>query len=85
MILKLAIFLKERRLFGEFKECVPITAWATRFPLKKGKSVVFAERKQFALILDHAITVYKFQGSTLMYMQGDVNRFTGKKTTTGKN
>ena len=77
--------MKDRRLCGEFKECVPITARGTRFPLKKGKSVVIAERKQFALILDHAITVYKFQGSTLIYMQGDVNRFTGKKTTTGKN
>ena len=30
--------LKDRRLRGELKECVPITARTTRFPLKKGKS-----------------------------------------------
>ena len=37
--------LKDRRLCGELKECVPITARAKRFPLKKGKSIVIAERK----------------------------------------
>ena len=77
--------LKYRRLCGELKECVPITARAKRFPLKKEKSTVIAERKQFSLILGHAITVHKFQGSTLTYMQGDLNRSTGKKTATGKN
>ena len=46
---------------------------AKRFPLKKGKSTVIAERKQFLLILGHAITVHKSQGSTLAYMQGDLN------------
>ena len=56
-----------------------------RFPLKKGKCTVIAERKQFPLILGHAITVHKSQGSTLAYMQGDLNRFNGKKTATGKN
>ena len=50
--------LKDRRLRGELKECVPITARTKRFPLKKGKSTVIAERKQFLLILDHAITVH---------------------------
>ena len=78
-------FLKNRRLRGELKECVPITARAKRFPSKKGKSTVIAERKQFPLILSHEITVHKSQGSTLAYMQGDLNRSTGKKTATGKN
>ena len=77
--------LKDRRFHGELKGCVPITARAKRFPLKKGKCAVIAERKQFPLILGHAITVHKSQGSTLAYMQGDLNRFNGKKTATGKN
>ena len=58
--------LKDRRLHGELKECVPITARAKRFPLRKGKSTVIAKRKQFLLILltlGHAITVHKSQGS----------------------
>ena len=71
--------MKDRRLRGELKECVPVTARAKSFPLKKGKSTVVAERKQFPLILGHAITVHKSQGSTLAYMQGDLNRCTGKK------
>ena len=77
--------LKDRRLRGELKKCVPITARAKSFPLKKGKSTVIAERKQFSLILAHAITVHKSQGSILTYMQGDLNRSSGKKTATGKN
>ena len=63
----------------------PITARAKRFPLKKGKSTVIAERKQFLLILGHAITDHKSQESTLAYMQGDLNWSTGKKTAAGKN
>ena len=77
--------LKDRRCCGELKECVPITARAKKFLLKKGKSTVIVERKQFLLILGHAITVHKPRGSTLAYMQGDLNRSTGKKTATGKN
>ena len=51
---------------------------------KKDKITVIAERKQFPLILGHAITVHEFQGSTLNYMKGDLSRSTGKKTATGK-
>ena len=40
-------YLKDRRVRGELKECVPITARTKKFPLKKGKSTVIAERKQF--------------------------------------
>ena len=44
-----------------------------------------AETKKFPLILGYAITVHKSQGSTLAYMQGDLNRSTDKKTATRKN
>ena len=77
--------MKDRRLCGELKECVPITARTKRFPSKKGKSTVVAVRRQFLLILGYAITVHKSQGSTLSYMQGDLNRSTDKKTASGKN
>ena len=71
--------MKDKRLRGELKECLPITAKAKRFPLKKEKSTVIAERKKFSSIIGHAITVRKSQGITLAYMQGDLNRSTGKK------
>ena len=45
--------LKDRRPTGELKDYVPITARAKRFSLKKGKSTVITERKQFLLILGH--------------------------------
>ena len=52
--------------------------------MKKEKSIVIAESKQFPLIIGHANTVHKSQGSTLAYMQSDLNRSTGKTTATGK-
>ena len=55
-----------------------------RFPFKKGKSTIIAEKKQFLLILGHAITVHKSQGSTLDYMQGDLYWSTCKNTAIGK-
>ena len=78
-------FMKDKRLRGELKKCVPITARAKRFPLKKEKSTAIAERKQFPLIIGQATTVHKSQGSTLAYVKSDLNRFTRKKTATGKN
>ena len=77
--------MKDRRFCDELKACVLITARAKRFPSKKGKSTAIAERKQLLLMFGHAITVRKSQGSTLAYMQGDLNRPTGKKTAAGKN
>ena len=77
--------LKDRKFCGEVKECVPIPAREKRFPLKKGKTTVIAQRKQFLLMFGHAITVHKSQGSTLAYIQGDLNRSTGIQTETGKN
>ena len=74
----------DRRLRNELKKCVPITARTNKFPLKKGKGTVIPARKHFPLILGHAITVHKFQGSTLNYMNDDLSWSTGKKTATGK-
>ena len=76
--------MKDGRLRNELKGCVPITARTKIFPLEKGKITVIAERKQFPLILGHAITVHKSQRNTLKYMKGDLSRPTGKKTATGK-
>ena len=69
--------LKDRRLRGELKECVPIIARAKKFPFKKGKNTLIAERKQFLFVLGHVITVHKSKESILAYMQGDVNWSTG--------
>ena len=77
--------LKDRSFPGELKECAPITARTKKFPLKKGKSTVIAKRKRFLLILGYPSIVHKFHVSTLAYMQGDLNRSTSKKTTTGMN
>ena len=77
--------MKDRSLHGDLKECVPITTSVKRFPLKKGKSTAITERKLFPLILGHAINVHKSQGSTLAYMQVDLNRSAGMKTATTKN
>ena len=52
--------------------------------LNKGKITVIAERKQFLLIIGHAITPYKSQGSTLNYIKGNLSWSTRKKTGTGK-
>ena len=41
--------MKDRRLRGELKEFVPIIARAKRFPLKKRKIAVVAERKTISV------------------------------------
>ena len=76
--------MKDRRLWNELKECVPITARTKKFHLKKGKITIIAERRQLPLILGRVITVYKSQGRALNYMKGDLSQYTGKKTATGK-
>ena len=80
--LKAGNSLKDIGFCGELKEYVPIIVRGKRFPLKKRKSTVIAERKQFLLILGHAITVHKSQGSTLAYVQDGLDWSTAKKTAT---
>ena len=60
---------KDWKFCSELNECVPITAITKWFSLKKCISTVIVERKWFLLILGHAITVHKSQGSTLGYIK----------------
>ena len=76
--------LKNNRLPGELKDCVPISPVVKTFPFSKGNSLVTVQRKQYPGILGHAITVHKSQGSTLTYMKGDLDRRTEKRSTLGK-
>ena len=54
--------MKDKRLCGELKECVPITTTAKKFPLKKGKSTVIAERKQYLAMQLLSISLKKYPG-----------------------
>ena len=74
-----------RRIKNGLKECIQITVRKIKVPFEKGKNTVIAERKQFSLTLGQAITVHKSQGSALNYIKGDLSRYAGKKTATGKN
>ena len=74
-----------RRIKNGLKECIQITVRKIKVPFEKGKNTVMAERKQFSLILGQAITDHKSQRSTLICMKGDLSRYAGKKTATGKN
>ena len=51
---------KDHRLRGVFKQSVPISVSTNRFPFKRSKSLIVTERKQFPLILAHAITIHKY-------------------------
>ena len=71
---------KNARLRGELKQCVPITVYTNKF--RYGPNHLWVERKQFPLVLAHALTIHKSQGSTLKYLTGDMDRTT--KTGRGK-
>jgi ATP-dependent DNA helicase PIF1 len=71
---------KNSRLRGELKECVPIHAHTNKF--RYGGNDLWVERKQFPLVLAHALTIHKSQGDSLDYLTGDMDRTT--KTGRGK-
>ena len=62
--------LKDPRLRGELKECIPIRPIMLEFKYKN----VNVERMQFPLILAHAMTTHKSQGMSLDYYVGDLDR-----------
>ena len=70
--------LKDSRLRDVYKHCVPITAVTATFPYRYGSKTITVQRKQFPLILAHAMTIHKSQGSTLEYMLGDLDGTTEK-------
>ena len=72
-------YLKNNRLRGELKDCVPIRAIVQSFPFTKGNTTITVQRKQFPGILGHGVTMHKSQGSTLQYMEVDLDRTTPNK------
>ena len=75
--------LKSRKLYGELKESVPIAARAKRCPLKKVKSTVIAERRQFLLYL--AMQLLSTSLREVLWLTCKLILFTGKKTCNGNN
>ena len=73
------LIIDEISMIGRVNYQWSITAGTKRFPLKKGKVLLLLKKR------GHAVTVNKSHGSTLAYIQDDVNRSTRKKTSVGKN
>ncbi|XP_066926640.1 uncharacterized protein [Clytia hemisphaerica] len=65
--------LKNPRLKGELKTCVPILPEVKTFKTSKN---IYVTRKQFPLIVAFATTIHKAQGSTLEYASGNLDQTT---------
>ncbi|XP_066926766.1 uncharacterized protein [Clytia hemisphaerica] len=65
--------LKNARLKGELKTCVPVQPEVKTFKTSKN---IYVTRKQFPLIVAFATTIHKAQGSTLEYASGDLDQTT---------
>ena len=61
---------------GQFEGAVPIKSRAETFSLRRTKSTILVTRRQFPLILAHAITIHKSQSATYKYMVADFDRAT---------
>ena len=61
---------------GHLKGSVPIQARVDTFELKRKRSDIKVSRKQFPLILAHAITIHKSQSATYKYMVLNFDRST---------
>ena len=70
---------KSNSLPVDLRGCVPITVETKRFVYvppggkKRYENSIQCERKQFPLLLAHATTVHKTQGSTLDNLTGDLD------------
>ena len=72
-------YLENSILREELKEYVQIRAMVQSFPFTKGNTTITVQRKQFPGILGHGITIHNSQGSTLQYMEVDLDRTTPNK------
>ena len=64
---------------GRLQSCAPILMKARKFSYSlhgknKKSNLIFCECKQFPIVLVHATTIHKTQGSTINHMTGDLDK-----------
>ena len=71
---------KSNSLPEELENCVPVQVKARKFSYslygKSKSNLIFSERKQFPIVLAHASTMHKTQGSTINHMTVDLDTTT---------
>ena len=65
--------MKDNVLRDELKECVPTKATTRTFHYSHKNKTVTVQLKQFPPKLGHSITMHSSQGSTLEYIEGDLD------------